>query len=189
VPPKEGAQPLILFLGRLYPEKGADVLIRAIRGRTERRSAPPATCLIAGDGPERPRLEALAAGHPVEFAGFVDGAAKADLLARATAVVVPSRWYENAPMAILEAFAAGTPVVASRIGGIPEMVRDGVEGLLVEPGDAGDLARALDRLLGDATLRRRLGRQARETAARAHAPERYVADLERVYRDAGAGER
>jgi hypothetical protein len=50
--------------------------------------------------------------------------------------------------------------------------RDGVEGLLVEPGDAGDLARALDRLLGDATLRRRLGRQARETAARTHAPER-----------------
>jgi glycosyltransferase involved in cell wall biosynthesis len=104
-------------------------------------------------GPEAPhaayvaRLRELAAGDPrIRFAGAYENSRVDELLSALDVVVVPSVWYENYPFVVLEAFRAGLPVVASRVGGLPEMVRDGVDGLLVEPGSAADLARALARL-------------------------------------------
>ena len=86
--------------------------------------------------------------------------------------------------AALEAFAQGTAVIASRMGGVPEIVKEGVDGLLVPPGDAGALARAISALCADHGLAERLGRAAARAAARDFSEERYARDLEAVYRDA-----
>jgi glycosyltransferase involved in cell wall biosynthesis len=113
---------------------------------------------IVGDGPERPALEAeiRAAGllQRVELAG--ERRDVPQLLEDADVFVLSSR-SEGAPLSILEAMAAGLPVVASAVGGVPEIVDDGTTGLLVPPGDAGALAAALERLLADPALRSRLG--------------------------------
>ena len=179
--PAAGVPPrTVLFLGRLYPEKGADVLLRAWARIAHRRT----TLVIAGEGPERPRLERLAAdlhARSVRFAGFLTGDARTEALRDALAVAVPSVWYENCPMTILEAFAAGKAVVASRIGGIPELLAHGEQGLLAPPGDAGALATQMARIIHDEPLRRRLGEAARARVCEAHAPALYSARLERLY--------
>jgi glycosyltransferase involved in cell wall biosynthesis len=149
----------LLFFGRLVPEKGADTLIAAV-GRV-----PAARLLIAGDGPERARLEALAAaGAPgrVSFLGHQSPGALLAILAGASAVVVPSLWYENCPYTILEAFAARQAVVASRIGGIPELIQDGEDGLLFQPGDVAGLADRIGALLASGQYGEHLGKRARQ---------------------------
>ena len=139
-PPRHGPLQL-LCLGRLAPEKGLDVLIEALR------SAPGVQVRIVGDGPERARLErAVSEGGlsgRVTFTGFQSDVAPH--LAAAHALVMPSR-REGLPMALIEAVASGRPVVASRVGGIPELVADGTNGRLVAPDDATALAFALQDL-------------------------------------------
>jgi glycosyltransferase involved in cell wall biosynthesis len=170
-----------LYAGRLSREKGLSTLLRALE------STPGAKLVIAGTGPEegRVRQEALERGAGrVELTGHLD---RTQLLARirsARAVVLPSEWYENAPIAALEALACGVPVVASRIGGNPEIVRDGECGLLFEPGNADELAACLRRLDDDADLAHRLGRGGREIVEREYAlatqVERMLGILEEV---------
>lgn len=162
----------LLFVGRLVPEKGADTLIAAV-GQT-----PAARLLIAGDGPERARLEALAAAVApgrVSFLGHQPLEALLAILDSASAVVVPSMWYENCPYAILEAFAARQAVIASRIGGIPELVQDGEDGLLFQPGDVDGLADRIGALLADEQERDRLGKQARQKLEAGYAADRHYA--------------
>jgi len=117
------------------------------------RREPAARLVIAGRGALRKRLEALAADHgvasKVRFAGLVSDVPR--LLSAFDVFAFPSRW-EGFGIALIEAMAAGLPVVASRTGGITEIVEDGVSGLLVAPGDPGELAAALARLLRGATL-------------------------------------
>lgn len=156
----------ILFIGRLTAIKGADVLLAALNGE------PRVRLLVAGDGPERRRLEQLAAAFSIdaEFLGRVDAATRDALLASCDAVVIPSRRLENqrtegSPVVCLEAMAAGCAVVAARTGGLAEIIRDPHNGLLFEPDDARMLAEKLRLLLADAALRARLGGQARRTAA------------------------
>ncbi|MGM0575131.1 MAG: glycosyltransferase [Myxococcota bacterium] len=136
---RDGEPVRLLFLGRLSPEKGADVLLDAL-GRTDA----PLHLTIVGDGPERARLEARArdAGldGAVRFAGY-----RTDVptfLEGADALVMPSR-REGMPMALLEATASALPVVASAVGGVPDVVRDGVHGRLVSPDDPAALSDAL----------------------------------------------
>lgn len=128
----------VAFLGRLSSEKGVETLIRAAA------QTPNIPYRIAGDGPERERLEQLAkelgATH-VQFDGFLSGSAIEQFVAKARFVVVPSIWYENYPLAILESKAAGRVVLGSRIGGIPELLPDE---LLFEPGDVAGLAKRID---------------------------------------------
>ncbi len=133
--------PLVLCCGRLAPEKGVDVLLHAlplVRGRVPR-----ARLWLVGDGPSRPELEGLALrlglSGAVHFAGSVED--PAPLWRAADAAVLPSRT-EGLPLALLEALATGLPVVATAVGGTPE-VMDDHSGALVPPGDAGGLARAL----------------------------------------------
>jgi glycosyltransferase involved in cell wall biosynthesis len=154
VPPS--AAPIRLaYLGRLHPTKGVDVLIRGLR------SLPfdaPLELDIYGvaqsgnTGYER-QLKALAGGDPrISFRPPVPNGQVVNLLRRYHALVVPSQWLETGPLVVLEAFAAGTPVIGSRLGGIAEKVSDGVDGLLVEPGVAGAWYLALKRIVEQENL-------------------------------------
>jgi glycosyltransferase involved in cell wall biosynthesis len=137
----------ILFAGRLSPEKGIEELVAATQGMN---------LVVAGDGPLRASVESAL--------GFVPHAELERLYRRAAVVVLPSH-REGLPLCVLEAMAHGRPVVASAVGGIPELLEDGVTGLLVPPGDVAALRAALQRLLADPALRRRMGRAGRRRVA------------------------
>ena len=160
--PPGGARSGILYVGRLSPEKGVLVL-----GAAARLARVPVAML--GDGPLAAELARL--GGP-SLLGAGDRGVVATAMAGALALVVPSLWYEGLPMVIAEAFAAGTPVIASRIGALADIVEDGVTGLLVRPGDAADLARAADWLADHPIDAARMG-----TAARAVFEERWSEEI------------
>jgi glycosyltransferase involved in cell wall biosynthesis len=162
-----------LFAGRLVEEKGIAVLSEAARLAGVR-------VVVAGDGPLR---ESLQRDGTLELRGWLGEREIATLTTEALASVVPSVWFENAPMSILEPMAAGTAVVASAIGGISEQIDDGVEGLLTEPGDAGSVASAMTRLASDAGLARRMGEAGRVRVRRDFSPEGHVGTLLDTYRE------
>jgi len=149
----------LLAVGRLQEPKDFVTLVRAARRLSGVRVR------IAGDGPDRPALEAELArlGAAVELLGERDDVPA--LLARSDVFVLPSR-SEGMPMSVLEAMAAELPVVASAVGGVPELVSDGETGALVPPGDPEALAAALAPLVADAGMRARLGRAGRERVQR-----------------------
>jgi len=171
----------VVFAGRLSPEKGVDTLIEAV-GRV------PAMGLeIAGEGPDRGRLEDLARERGdgrVRFLGRLDGDEVDAVIGQALAVVLPSRWYENQPMIVLEAFARGVPVIATDIGGTPELVRHGADGLLVPPDDADALAAALRMLVDDPARARAMGKAARERALTDFSSDVHLGRLDRAYAEA-----
>ena len=168
----------LLYLGRIEKLKGVHTLLEAVRktGMNLR---------IAGTGAWTKEMEAEIADLPnVEYLGFVSGASLRRLVAGARAVVVPSEWYENCPMSVLEAKAVGTPVIGARIGGIPELVRDGQDGFLFKAGDSDDLASALEALEGaDGGA---LGAAAKADVARRFSPEAHLAALMDIYEGVGA---
>jgi glycosyltransferase involved in cell wall biosynthesis len=136
-----------LMLSRLTVEKGVRVVLDAV-------SRLPADLdveiVIAGDGPLAGEVrDAAARDRRISYLGFVDGAAKLDILSRAGYLLLPSLWYENAPVVIVEAAAYGLGLVGSDIGGIPEFVEPDKTGLLFPPGDAGALAAIMTRLARD----------------------------------------
>jgi len=116
----------------------------------------------------------------VKFTGWVGPSGKRALLETAAAFALPS-YDEGLPNGLCEAMAAGVPAVVSPVGGIPEVVTDGVTGLLVAPGDKVTLERQLRRVLTDRALAERLGAAARETARARFAPERTIGRLEEIY--------
>ncbi|KAF0191315.1 MAG: group 1 glycosyl transferase [Gammaproteobacteria bacterium] len=174
-----------LYFGRLAPEKGLATFIRAA---AQAKSA----IKIVGWGAERNFLQTLAdqLHVAVEFIDHVPPALLASLIGNARAVVVPSEWYENASLAILESFASGKPVIAAGIGGIPEMVIDGDNGWLFPPGDAAALASRLDEVasMPDSEVES-FGRRARLFVERHYSADRYFAEMTRLYADLGARER
>jgi glycosyltransferase involved in cell wall biosynthesis len=133
-----------LLLCRLTVEKGIHVVLDAM-ARLPRELSVELT--IAGRGPLEPRVRQAAAADPrITFLGFVADETKQAVLSDADYLLIPSLWYENAPVAVIEAAAYGLGVIGSRIGGIPELVREGSTGLLFEPGDAAALADIMRRL-------------------------------------------
>jgi sugar transferase (PEP-CTERM/EpsH1 system associated) len=152
--------PLVGSLGRLHPQKGFSDLLTAFA--QVRQRIPSVRLFVAGDGELRDDLEAqarsLGMAEAVTFAGV--RADVPEILAALDVFVLPSLW-EGMPNAVLEAMASGLPVVATAVGGTPEVVMDGVTGLLVPPQDPGALARAIERLLCDPGLRRTMGRAGR----------------------------
>jgi glycosyltransferase involved in cell wall biosynthesis len=173
----------VVFAGRLSPEKGIDTLIDAVG-----RLGAGVGLEIAGEGPDRSRLEALAsrvAPDRVHFAGRLDQKEMDALVARAAALVLPSRWYENQPMVVLEAFARAVPVVASDLGGTPELIRHGTDGFLVPPDDAAALAASLEALLVDPGRARAMGRAARQRALTTFSPQLHLRRLDDAYAEAG----
>jgi glycosyltransferase involved in cell wall biosynthesis len=151
--------PVIGAVGQLREEKALDVLIDAA-GRLAPR-VDGLTVLLPGAGPEEAALREAAAGldGTVRFLGLRDDIP--DVLA-AMDVAVCCSHREGSPLSVMEYMAAGLPVVATRVGGVPDIVIDGEQGVLVAPGDAGALAAALGELLGDPARREAMGARARE---------------------------
>ncbi len=168
-----------LFVGRLSEEKGLKTLIdAAFLAKTMRLK-------IIGAGPMELELISYARSKNgpgiIEFIGHVNRADAIELLSKCSFAVVPSEWYENLPYSILEAFACQKPVVASRIGGIPALVTDGVTGLLFEPCDAQDLAAKITWMNAHPEERKNMGRKARELLGREYSPDTHYTNLMAVY--------
>ena len=163
---EEAEPPEVLYVGRLSAEKGVEELLAAADGFR---------LVVAGDGPLRPRVP--------QALGFVPHAELSGLYRRAAVVVCPSR-RDGFPVACAEAMAYARPVVASSVGGLPDMVRDGETGLLVPPGDPVALRGAIERLLADQALRRRLGEAGRERIGELCDWDRIIRVLLRAYEDA-----
>jgi glycosyltransferase involved in cell wall biosynthesis len=181
--PDLGPEPLVGYLGRLSAEKGVRELVSALASPL----LGAVRAVLVGDGPLRAEVEAAIAarglGARTHLLGWRDDAA---LLLPAFDVLVLPSWREGVPLAALEAFAAGVPVVASRVGGMPDVVRDGETGILAPPRDPAALAAALGSLLGDPGRRRALAAAAaRDLAERFSAPAMARAYLD-LYRAAGA---
>ena len=170
----------VTTVAHLRPGKGIDVLLHAAAIVLAR--LPDVTFRIAGDGSERAKLEQLAAtlgiSHRVQFLGHTPDVPV--LLATSSVFAFPSLM-EASPNAVIEAMAAGLAVAASNAGGIPEVVEDDHNGLLVKPGDAAALADAMFRLLTNPAMCQRLGGAARETIARRFSFTKMVSDFERLY--------
>lgn len=171
--------PIVLFLGRLVANKGCDVLLRALL------LLPSSRAWIAGDGPERPKLEALARqlglGDRATFLGWTAPDQVRELLESSRVLAVPSLWPEPFGLVALEAYESGRPVVASAVGGLADLVVDGITGKLVPPDDPVRLAQSLGFYLDDLPAAIRAGTAGKDFASRNHSLVAHLDSLERVY--------
>jgi glycosyltransferase involved in cell wall biosynthesis len=178
--PYAGAEPRLVCIGRLIPIKGHLVLLRALAQARER--VPEVTLGVAGRGPLAPALEAYAAdlgiADAVRFLGFVSGVERA--IEESAIVVVPSLG-EGFGMVALEAMERARPVIASSVGGLPEIVADGETGLVVPPADADALAEAIVSLASDLPRAAAMGAAGRERALARFTPELCVEKVEELY--------
>lgn len=174
-----------LMLTRLTVEKGVETALQAMAILPRDQ---PVELSIAGKGPLEEKVRAAAAADPrIRYLGFLDGPAKVEALTRAGHLLLPSLWFENAPVTIVEAAAYGLGLLGSDIGGIPEFVEAGRTGFLFRPGDAGALATLMARLARDPGALPELP-DASAALARRFSMERMIDDYERHYRAlAGAG--
>lgn len=169
------------WVGRMTDVKDTDAVLEIVRAARDRGLE--AVLVMVGDGPDRVRLEQLAhdigiarstffVGYQPEVAGYYR---------LFDAFLLPSV-NEGTPVSAIEALASGTPVVATRVGGVPDVVRDGEDGFLFEPGDTDGAAERLALLASDATLRSALGASGRERVLRRYSVSRLVEDVDRLYR-------
>lgn len=147
-----------VFVGRLSAEKGVQTLLDAWR------ALPDVRLKVVGDGPLRAQLEAQADQQKlnVEFTGRLERSQVAHLVGAASCAIVPSQWFEGFPMVVVEAFACGTPVVASRLGSLAEIVREGMTGRLFTPGDSQALAAAVRAMFQAPDALKQMRRHARD---------------------------
>jgi len=174
---------VVNFFGRLADHKGVNYLVRSMSLLPSRYRL-----ILMGEGPEeeglRKLVEELGLDRRVNFLGFV--AEVNDFVAASDIVVVPSIWREACPRQIIEAMSLGVPVIASRIGGIPELLVDGVHGLLVPAADANALAAAIQRIGDDPATRAVMGAAARNYAASHYSMDSVVESYSRVYKETEA---
>lgn len=152
------ASDYFLYFGRLSPEKGVATLMRATKAAGVKLK-------IVGSGPLEADLKALqnSLQGDIDFLGYRSGLELQSLIRRARATVLPSEWYENAPMSILESYALGTPVIGARIGGIPEMISEGETGWIFNSGNVDELTGLISRLASSPACHlEQAGRAARE---------------------------
>lgn len=161
-------------IARLSPEKGIDRFLDAVAGLPEEWRF-----LVVGDGSERPALVRHSAAPRVEWLGYREDAA--DLMRSWTAIVVPSR-VEGLPITLLEAMAQGVPVIAARVGGIPDVIVDGEDGLLVPPDDARTLEGAMREIVARPSAARERAVRARARFLRDHTVQGAGERIERIYR-------
>ena len=192
IPVKEKAVPgpdedVVLMVAALRPEKAHEALIAATarlvrKGRRLR-------VLLAGDGPRREALEHQIVGEGlgdvVRLLGIRHDVQR--LLQAADVLVLPSHpVVETLPLCVLEAMAAGVPVVASRVGSVPEVVRDGDTGILISPADPGELAAGIDRVLGDRSGAREMAQRAARLVEERYSVERMTSGYERMFEELAA---
>lgn len=166
----------VLSVGRLSHEKGLPTLIQAMMGSK-------IPMRVAGTGPLEPELRQMAEqdGGSIVLEGHCGGEKLAELYRNAAFVVVPSEWYENAPMSILESFAYGKPVIGTRIGGIPELINEGEHGYLVDPEAPAQLRSTIQKLWNDRGAQSTMGRKARLLVETKFAQSTRTASLLRIY--------
>lgn len=172
----------VVYAGRLAPEKAVDVLIEAVA-----RAGSDMRLVVAGDGPSKAELEALAgrvAPGQVTFLGRLDKEALHEVIRASSALAMPSRWYEDAPMIVLEAFACGVPVIGTLLGGVPELIVDREDGLLVPPNDVPTLAAALRTMVDHPERSLAMGRAGRAKVERLWSPQAHLDGLQAVYDEA-----
>lgn len=170
-----------VFFGRLGPEKGLLTLI-------DSAAAARAKLVIVGTGPEEEKIKKRAAqsGADVTFAGYKSGTELHDIVSRAKATVLPSEWYENAPMSVKESYALGTPVIGADIGGIPELIRVDETGLLFKSGSVEGLSSAMSKVLGmpDSKVQE-MGRAGRAWVEASFTTQHYRDNILKLYSELG----
>jgi glycosyltransferase involved in cell wall biosynthesis len=173
----------VLYFGRVSVEKGLDTLVDAAEG------LPGVPFVVCGDGPRRAALEADASARSlgnVHFTGYVNKPLLERIVGRARAVVLPAIWPENAPFTVIEAAAAGVPLIVSDMGGLPEMA-DVVSGLVFRHGDCAELAARIDELWSDPAAAGERGAAGRKAAAEYYDRGRHMEALEKIYEEVTGG--
>jgi len=184
-PPGSKRENLVLYLGRLERSKGIFDLLDTICGLRGR--VPDLRLICAGEGNLQSAAryaKRLGIDDAVRFTGWIGPTEKQSLMRRAAVLVLPS-YAEGLPMSLLEAMASGLPVVATAVGGIPDVVTDGLDGFLFTPGDTATLQRLLCRLMHEPKLGMRIAMAARETVRLRFAADRVAVQLDQIY--AGIG--
>lgn len=177
IPKFDSTDKVFCYFGRLSEEKGLLVLLDAIK-------AVDLKLKVIGKGPMEERLKSKVQRERIEnvsFIGYRTGEELSNEIRKSTAVVLPSVCFENNPRAILESFALGKPVIGSRIGGIPELVKDGITGLTFEPGNPNSLREKAEFLLHDPDKIVAMGRAARRMVEIRYNPERHYQELMKIY--------
>jgi len=174
--PSEADGGYAVYFGRISREKGVETLLQAHRLLSNKFHLK-----IIGTGPLMEELAQRYSG--VEFTGYKAGEELKELIKRASFVVVPSEWYENCSMAVLESMAFGKPVIGSRIGGIPEQIEDGKTGFLYEMGNAEELAEKMVVLASNKELRKKMGRAARKKVERKYSLDAHCTKLMEIYEE------
>lgn len=181
LPPRMPKQNYILYFGRLSPEKGIDTLIEAYQ-----RCAPQPDLVIAGRSYDNEEERLRKAVQPsfrdrVRFVGFKEGEELSELIGKALFSVVPSRWYDNAPISVYESLAHYTPVVGAAIGGIPEQIDDKVTGRLFRPDNVQELADVIVWMLADRGRLLAMADAGRAFVERHLAVDRHIRDLTALF--------
>jgi glycosyltransferase involved in cell wall biosynthesis len=186
----EDAKPFnVLFLGRLGERKGTYDLLKAVALLHERHRTLQVIC--GGDGEldkTRKLAEELGIASRVRLVGWVKGHDKERLLSEAAVLILPS-YHEGLPMAVLEAMAHGVPIISTHVGGIPDIIENGREGILIAPGDVIALADSLERLLKNPPLRIAMGKVAHEKAVSLFAVDKVLTQLSTLYSSLGVSHR
>jgi len=176
--PKYNGENYLVYFGKVSGEKGLFTLVQAMRNIKTSK------LLIIGEGELKKDLEKYILQKNivnVKFLGHIKGERLKTAVRNSQFAILPSEWYENCPYSILEAFALGKPVIGSDIGGIPELIEDGIDGLLFEPGNSEELSEKITYLIGRPGLRERMGRNARKKVEEKYNPEVYYQRLMGVY--------
>jgi len=177
-PAFEWKEQSIVYVGRLSHEKGVETLIDAVKDNGDIHLK------IIGDGPLKGYLEKKVASEHitnVAFLGYRTGESLHDEIRNSMFLVIPSEWYENNPLTVIEAFALGKPVVGARIGGIPEMVRDWETGLTFVSGDVNDLEGKIELMLNNSDRIAEMGKNARAYVEKELNAEVYYERLMEIY--------
>jgi glycosyltransferase involved in cell wall biosynthesis len=168
-----------LFAGRLSKEKGIDILVQTFLRN------PSARLVIAGSGPEEANVKAQVKDAPnIQMAGAQERKQLLLLMQQCKALVFPSVWYEGQPLTILEAFSTGTPVIASRLGAMSELIEDGVNGYLFAPGDTNELEKCLNRFAADSPAQNMLYANARQSYIDRFTPNIHYNNIMDIYNKA-----
>lgn len=173
----------VLYLGKFGARKGIYDLVEAVKRIYDIH--PKLEIFCGGDGEVdnvRHKVEDQGMSDRFHILGWVGSQQRSELLERCRIYILPS-YAEGLPVSIIEAMAAGLAIIATRVGGIPEMIQDGKDGLLVSPGDIDGMTAALTRLVSDASFRAQLGDSARKTFLSRYSADRVIPQFEAVYRD------